>query len=557
MPRIAAALATLSLIVHGAALEGQQCTAVSKPSLQKVKPSPTNPQYVLWNGRTQPLIGMSGSYLCHVEQPDSFGNPPLTPSVNYCEFTNYRSYIDNLTISFATGNTIPGNGLNTLRLWIGLNHSPGIERGYQGGQPYPHETPFNKPYNTNGSVNGTFFARLKCVLDYAWANYIVVEVTIFDPWEGNFSSSPWTAYFQNKNCFASKDFVLPSGFTCNTDPATKVNNQAGWTKQKQLITELVTRYCSYPNIYYEIANEVDLTSGGLAPHLIQSWHQEMTAHLTATEASPGLGCGHFVAANFMTTGNVDTLPASFAAISAHYTATSDARLGANELLRTRHNGGSGGPELNRIFGFNETRITSIPELTADVHFQSADAARAESWEFLMSEGGIYDLYGEHWQTAGSHTHGALKSLKLANGLLAQVNLDRVQRSQSVGNALPTWISPSSSLPPYGGANNTRWGAMHSPMTQVGDTNLLYIHHSTLGDGPFQRYTPVTGSYAIETILVVLPAGNYSAQWIDPKTGIIKATLLFTVAVSNAPTSVPKPTTNPTYTFDIALRIKRV
>lgn len=533
-----------------------QCPAWNKPPRVRVKPSAANPQYVFYNGRTRALVGSSASYLCHLEQPGTFGNPPLTPASDYCEFTNYTAYLDFLTRSSPgePGVRLASSGLNLLRLWAGLNHSPGLQRR---GSPYEHETPFQKPYDTQGAPDEWFFARLRCVLDAAWARDVLVEVTVFDPWEGDYESSPWKVYFgPNRNCFASKDFVLPGGFTCEKDPEVGPRNRAGWAKQKELITELVTRLCGYPNLYYEIANEVDLTGGGLAPEQIRTWHQEMAAHLIAAEAKGN--CGHFVAASFHSPANLDGLPSSFAMVNAHYAHASTAeRVGAIELLRTRHNGGAGGTaDLDRIFGFNETKITSLPSLTREgFTFQSREAARAEAWEFMLSEGGAYNLYGERWKSPDSETPMLVEQLRIMSGLLEEADLDRVQRSSSLDHAAPAWISAG--LPAYG-ANGTRWGAMHSPMTQAGDANFLYIHHSDLeGAGSFQRYKPLIRSaeepYPAESIRVILPVGTYRAEWIDPSRGEILGSGVFEVAAANAPVLVPgaKP-----YGFDIALRITR-
>lgn len=557
MPTIAIATALISLVLslRGAAPEGQpapQCPAVNKPARAKVQPSKANPQYVVYNGKTQALIGASASYLCHIEQPGTFGSPPLTPSVAYCDFTNYRKYLEELGRGSTPAGAIPAPGLNHIRLWIGLNHSPGIMRR---GTAYDFETPFLKPYDTNGAPDETFFARLKCVLDEAWARDQIVEVTVFDPGSGSFETSPWRVYFQDKGCFSSKDFVLPSGETCATDPAAGARNRAGWEKQKQLITELVTRLCDHPNLYYEVANEADFNPDPAMADQIRSWHQEMTSHLSQIETK--LGCGHFIAANVQVPTSIDSLPASVKALNAHYTHVADARLGANELLRTGPGNGFNGPGPDRIVGFNETKITSLVSLRDNPSFQSADAARAEAWEFLLSEGGIYDLYGEHWQSTASDTPEVIRSLKVVNGLLRDADLDRVERSGSVGHTPPAWISTRSSLPPYG-VNTTRWGAMHSPMTQAGDTNFLYIHHSLLeGPNPAQRYVPqirrAGNPYPPQAIYVVLPAGSYRAEWIDPATGAIQGSGDFKVATAQEPVLVPAA---PAYAFDIALRIRR-
>lgn len=560
MPKKPLYLALMPLFLAPAVTHGQQCTAVSKPPRSVVAPSGTNPQYFVYNNRTQPLIGASTEYLCHVVQPGTFGTAPapsITPAQDYCEFTNYRSYIDTLTISSITGGTIEAKGLNTLRLWVSLNSSPGTDRN---GRPYDHEAPFkhncgpwpascpSPVWQLSAPYDDTFYDRLKCVLDYAWSQEMVVELSIFAPWSGNFAKSPWASAFSSRGCFASKDFA-PGGVRCDAVP----QNVTGWNLQKAFITDLATRLCSYPNIYYEIANEVDLTGAAdqPTPAQIVSWQQDMANTLAATEAS--LGCGHTIAANVQNTGNAAGLSATYKVIDAHYTEiTAAATEGANEMLRSRHNGG--GSELNRIFGFNETKLTTVPALFPSLpnYAQTAEMARAEAWEYLLSEGGVYDLYGERWQTSGNDTLTAIRYLKFANGFLAPLNMNRMRRSLSVGNAPPSWIQ---GLGNYA-SGNLRWGAMESNMAVTGDANVLYIHHSTLDPsiGSFKRYLPQTGSYGPESFSVVLPAGNYLAQWISPSSGLIYSqSAPFTVTTSGTPTALPA---SPSYTFDIALRITR-
>src|SRR5262245_54405635 len=132
MARLATALLLLALGVHGAAAAEQpppQCAAVSRPPRATVRPSAANPQYVVYNGRTQALVGASASYLCHIDQPGTLGNPlsPLTPSIDYCAFNNYPEYLGYLRAAVMGPGQVAAP-LNKMQLWIGLNHSPGIQR---------------------------------------------------------------------------------------------------------------------------------------------------------------------------------------------------------------------------------------------------------------------------------------------------------------------------------------------------------------------------------------------------------------------------------------------
>ncbi|HET9227742.1 MAG TPA: hypothetical protein VFR31_13800, partial [Thermoanaerobaculia bacterium] len=174
-----AVLALASLLLLAApGVDAQQCPAAeSTPQALPALTLSTNPQYFRYNNATIPLIGISSEYLCHVSQPgtwfDNFGNP-VTPDLVNCTWANYKAFIDRLALS----------GLNTMRVWIGLNHSPGEMRQ---GSPYPSEQPFTyngSQWNLN-SYDSTYWQRLKCVIGYAGTKGVIVQVTLFDAWLGD------------------------------------------------------------------------------------------------------------------------------------------------------------------------------------------------------------------------------------------------------------------------------------------------------------------------------------------------------------------------------------
>ena len=87
-------------------------TVFSLASAARVSAAPltldTNPQYFNYNGQTIALVGYSGEYLPHVRQP--------LQNDNYCTYDSYQACIDDLT----------SRGINKIRMWLGVNHSPGI-----------------------------------------------------------------------------------------------------------------------------------------------------------------------------------------------------------------------------------------------------------------------------------------------------------------------------------------------------------------------------------------------------------------------------------------------
>lgn len=74
---------------------------------------------------------------------------------------------------------------------------------------------------------------------------------------------------------------------------------------------------------------------------------------------------------------------------------------------------------------------------------------------------------------------------------------------------------------------------------------LYVHHSTLEHRGW--YTVVAGTYR-EDLIVVLPAGDYKVEWINPASGATVANENFRHDGGNRALSTP------TYNVDIALRI---
>jgi hypothetical protein len=128
----------------------------------------TNLQYFNYNGRTMALVGTSASYLCHVTQPDR--------EDSYCTWENHVSFL----------NDLQGKGLNKIRLWLALNHSPGSRPIDSPGTPtrndltpYTYEQPFqwdavNKFWNLDVWEQG-FFNRVAQVVSDAQSRGISIR----------------------------------------------------------------------------------------------------------------------------------------------------------------------------------------------------------------------------------------------------------------------------------------------------------------------------------------------------------------------------------------------
>jgi hypothetical protein len=499
-----------------------------------------NPQYFYYGGKTTALVGTSAEYLCHIVQTmDLFGSYCMFSDPTVPPMYDYQAYINELS----------AKGLNVFRVWVGLNHSPGKEFNsspYPNEQPFPYDISTNKwnaaaDLNNDATWDTTYLNHLYEVIDFARTRNpsIIVEVTLFDPWSGNWALGPWnSANVYNGTGFSTeKDFAtLPASTSCATAIASGPRK-----RQVDMMKRIAKKLNPLDNFYWEISNEPDIAST-ITGTETAIWHDCMVQQLYSYESTLPNG-HHVIGVNYHSFDALSTIknnsyPNSvprIKVVNTHYVQKKDsAHQGAMELIRNWHLGSSG--SLNRIFGFNETKITPFQ--------QTPDTTRAEAWEFMLNEGGVYDHLGYEWEysTGASTMRTYLGKL---NTFLRGLDLRRMQRS--TGNP-PSW-APSLPAYPTWGDTTTQiyWAAMQDGV----DTYVLYLHHSML-DSNKRHYLKPTSITRL-TSLTVQPGSNgrtYTVQWINPATG---------ATIGSTPSSIvadglPKMLTVPNYTYDIALKV---
>lgn len=522
-----------------------------------------NPQYFYFNGKTTALVGYSPSFVCHLA-------PVAASDFNgICHQNNYVAVIDELA----------ARHLNVLRLWVGLGHAPLAKDDpnppvfVPDGQPFAYNSATQQwDLSSAGTPQtATYFNRLKAVVSYAQLKGVIVEITLFAPYSGDFRTSPW---YLGKNSNGRTGFsdewglVSVPGTGCGpfTSPTNIRSHQAAMVKA------VVAALNEYDNIYWELANEPEMSlirAGHDSEGTIQEdpvslprvikWHECIADIIRATEGTPSAPNRHLIAANFhsktaldtLLTGSNPNLATAVKIVSGHYVrvrdpkpgdpTTSVRRYAAIELLREYHQGPAG--NLNRVFGFNEGRPTPSYKTTGSFDYITPDEARAEAWEFMLSEGGIYNHYTTDWEGAGEPVDTRVQLGKLAD-FLASLDLRNLRRSI---NNPPTWAP---NLPAYGsarGSSNVYWGAMH----QNGSTYVLYLHHSNLSSDAFKAYAkPASITRLTSLDLQLTPAAvNYTGQWINPATGAPIGSP-FTILADGLRRSYP---VEP-YSYDIALKI---
>jgi len=531
--------------------------ALSTAAAVPITIDPLNPHYFNYNGQTIALVGASGDYLCHVSCATAPGTTcDMTTRSNgttvvtsdfLCRFESYVPYIADLKT----------RGGNTMRLYISLNHSPGWQKN---GTPYDFEEAF--PWNGTkwdlGSVwSTTFFNRVRAVLTEAQNNGVIVEVTLFDPWDGDYQFSPWNppnnvqgTGWTNRAYYSS----FQPGETCPAIQSYAITDPDPRHKQIALLQRTAFRLNDFNNFYWEIANEPELSNppSGVSSAAATAWHDCMVQQLQSYEATQPNG-NHLIGVNYHAKTSIDSLTnGSFplsspyvAVVNSHYAVVANGTAdpyGGVLMIRDYNNGVYG--QLGRIFGFNEGRFT--PDLSQSPD-RSGWSARAEAWEFMLNGGGAFDHLGYDWKN-NTVAHNVRTYLGKLNTFLQSVSLQNMSRK--VTGSLPSFIV--SGLPAYGTTSsfgNTYWGAMQWDKNQF----VLYIHHSTLSTDSFKRYVPTASGTFHHTLQLQLgtQTGNFLAEWIDPPTGTVLSSVPF--AWNGVSYTLPQ---SPDYNFDIALRIKR-
>ena len=527
----------------------------------QLKVSTSNPQYFK-NGSTElPLVGYSAEYLPHVTRP--------TKQNDLVTLESYQSFI----------NEIKARGLNTMQLWVDLNHSIGMGVDFMM-QPYPSEQPF--VWDDFGAwwhldqYDTGFFTNLKNVVSYAASKNVFVEVTLFDPWSGVIidgqhpTGFPWSSPWWGPNNFngvqftETRFFISFDNVTSDSHPA----NQTARALQLQLIQKIVAELNQFTNFYWQIANEPDFNYTATNPDLditaMINWHNWVAGQIVAAELPAGLN-KHDIGVNFISKAALDlvrsgSLASSIKIVNGHYVDVtgSPARYGGVTASRTYNSTGS--PPVNKLFGLNETRATPNPT--------DRMSARAEAWEHMLSEGGLYDNYALSWNipdersTTCANATGVPTQVRCDLGkiisFLTPLNLAGMVRQKGLK---PSWITSGvvdygtdDPIPGGSGPKKTYWGAMQVTNSQY----AFYYHHSNMSTGAAgTRYVPVPGSYSRNFTFNLAGAQTgfyYKLEWFyySPATPKVQSTMVTSLLWNGAPVTK----TTPTYNYDLALRMTR-
>lgn len=525
--------------------------------------SSTNVHYLSYSYKGAPvvLVGVSADNACHF----------IGPGAAQCSYgtgsrygADFKPFIDDLV----------AQGLNSLRLWVsivgGNTTSTPVPTTCPGAPPVmatppgttrvTNDYPFK--YAGGSLVNGVgrwwldtrdsdYFQRLADVVAYASAKSVLVEVTLFSPLTGSIGVGP----YGKDHAYLSNGTKLP-GFT-DTANFTNIASAEYPPMSAYLLNVIhwtVDALYSYPNIYFEVANEPESIKfsspnavgcgnrTATTPATVAAWQNQIASLLTTYERNTyvtphgPLAHAHLVAVEPSTKTAAATFVSggAYAAagqiINSHYTMFNPQvgqpgdGLGAITMIRM-HN------SQPKVFGFNETKITGGACGGGNTG-SSVEAGRAEAWEFMLGQGGIYNQYG--YDCSGAHNCTAAQNstddycrTRVQMGVLRRflvdplVNVVYGTRTSTPVDSGTLWINVGRYPLPADFSTAKFWGALEPVSNATNKRWLLYVHHS-------QRRNFVQGGYLagigvppsinpyqetnLSVCLLGAPAGTYKVRW---------------------------------------------
>jgi len=427
--------------------------------------SPLNPHYFLYNGKTTVLVGSGEHY----------------GSVINTAF-DYKTYLQ----------TIAKDGLNITRLFTGAYIEKPGDFGIKKNTLAPAEANLLLPwkrsnvpgFNLGGNKfdldqwDDAYFTRLKQFMAEAEKNGVIVEVNLFS----SYYQTGWQYSAFNRNDNVNHTDSVKSSLV------NSMLNGNILAYQEKYVKKLVHELNSFPNFYFEVQNEPYATlkdtvilyneygdpkdlrnSLEIVAQSSNKWQRKVSGWIKDEESR--LPVKHLISQN---TSNFQ------------YPVTDpDPNISIFNFHYALPKAVSENFYLNKVIGFNETGFAGHDDLTY----------RRQAWRFLMAGGGLFNQLDYSFSIGGetgqdiSYTApgGGSPALRKEFGILKRFfdsyNLAKLSPDQSIVIASPGATTESLS------SGKTLW--------------LVYVEHIAMK------------SYSM---MLNLPKGNYTAEWIDVATG---------------------------------------
>ena len=404
---------------------------------------------------------------------------------------DFKKYLD----------TLAKDGLNNTRAWAGAYCEAPGNFGITSNTLAPLPGRFIAPWARSGQqgyANGgnkfdlsrwddAYFARLKAFLTHASKRGVIVEMNLFCPF---YEDSMWQLSPMN-----AANNVNGVGTVARTNVYTLDRHGGLLAVQEAMVRKIVTELKDFDNLYYEICNEPYF--GGVT----LEWQHHIADLITETER--GLGVRHLIAQNIANNkARVVNPHPAISIFNFHYASPPDT-VAMNW-------------SLNKVIGDNETGFKG----TNNLHY------RREGWQFILAGGALYNNL-DYSFIAGFEDGTFVYPAKMPGGgnpdFRRQMNvLKEFIHSFDFLRMQPDRSVIKGGLPDKAAAY---------ALAESGRQYAIYL---------------AGGSQA--NLQIDLPAGRYTVEWVNTKTGKIdkREKLRHPGAVATL--------ASPGYVEDIALRI---
>ncbi len=408
----------------------------------------------------------------------------------------------NLDFDFARYlDTLGRDGLNNTRTFSGAYCEPPGAFNITSNTLAPLPGRFISPWARSGQpgyANGgnkfdltrwddAYFRRLKEFLSHASKRGVIVEMNLFCPF---YEDSMWRLSPMN-----AANNINGVGIVARTNVYTLDRHDGLLAVQEAMVRKIVTELKGFDNLYYEICNEPYFGGVTLA------WQHHIAEVIAETER--GLGVRHLISQNVANDkAKVVNPHPAISIFNFHY---------ASPPETVAMNWG-----LNKVIGDNETGFKG----TNDLHY------RREGWQFLLA-GGALNNNLDYSFIAGFEEGTFVYPAKMPGGGNPDFRRQMKALKDFIHSLAFIRMKPDRSIIKGGLPEK----AAAYALVEAGKQYAIYL---------------AGGSQA--NLQLELPAGRYTAEWVNTKTGKIDRREKLAHPGGIATLS------SPAYIEDIALRI---
>ena len=358
-----------------------------------------------------------------------------------------------------------------------------------------------------------YFKRLKDFVQQAGVCDIIVEVCFFNA----MYPSSWNLQILN-----SANNIQGVGNLTNCNDFQTLKDSMLVLHQDAYITKIVQELNNFDNVIFEICDEPGIS--GTSPSDFKPWLEHHV--LTINKAESTLPKKHLIGQQI-----------TFASNGGDISGNSNVNILIGQYVRYvtygRQEGGLA--VLDKWYSYDKpAELNETNWYPLWYHGDKIGASRVEAWEFIVGGGASFNqlngLYTNSNPTGTGKEGNQLQNIMLnLRNFIESFDFVKMHRDTStVVGGVPV-------------------GSYSHCISEPGKQYAFYIHHSVLKDsGASYQVTP--GKYT-ENLAFNLPAGQYTAEWVNPNSGKMLTRQIFSHKGGI------KTLTTPTYSVDMALRIK--